>query len=111
MQITIHAVDDVTVVAITGEIDGKTAPEAQQKILPLAAEKNQILLDLSGVDYISSAGLRLLLMIYRQVNSLGKRLGLAGVPELIRDVMSHTGFLRFFSLYDTVADGVAALKE
>ncbi|HQH71917.1 MAG TPA: anti-sigma factor antagonist [bacterium] len=111
MQIAIHTVDDITVVSITGEIDGKTAPEAQQKILPLAAEKNNILLDLSGVDYISSAGLRLLLMVYRQVNSLNQRMGLAGVPELIRDVMTHTGFLRFFSLYDTVEDGVAALKK
>ena len=49
MQIAIHTVDDITVVSITGEIDGKTAPE-RNKNSALAAENN-ILLDLSGVDY------------------------------------------------------------
>ncbi len=110
MEINVKTIEDVTVVEIAGEIDGKTAPEAQKTILPLAAETKKIMLELSKVEYMSSAGLRMLLMLYRQIVSGDEQIILVGVPELIQDVMSHTGFLRFFTLCDSVEDGIAKMK-
>jgi anti-sigma B factor antagonist len=111
MEIGVVSKEGVTVVRINGEIDGKTAPAAQDKVLELASENNKILLELSGVEYMSSAGLRMLLMLYRKLTGQDRQLILAGVPEMLQDIMSHTGFLKFFILVDTVEDGIAALQQ
>jgi anti-sigma B factor antagonist len=110
MEINIKTVDQVTMVEVVGDIDGKTAPQVQQQILPLIQPESKILLDMSQVGYMSSAGLRLLLSTYRQVSSNKAIIALVGVNEDIRDTMSATGFLRFFTIHDTVEAGLAALK-
>ena len=66
---------------------------------------------MSGVSYISSAGLRALLMLYRQMTANDGRVVLAGLTENIKDVMMVTGFLEFFDDYDTLQDGLAALQS
>jgi anti-sigma B factor antagonist len=68
-----------------------------------------VLLDLSEVGYISSAGLRILLLAYRRAEQTGTPIALVGVSETLRDVLAATGFLRFFQVADSISDGVAAL--
>ena len=77
--------------------------------MPLVQPGSKILLDMSQVDYLSSAGLRMLLSLYRQVSSNNGSIALVGLSEEIKDSMSVTGFLRFFTLYDTVDAGLAAM--
>jgi len=110
MDINVKTVDQVTVVKIVGDIDGKTASQVQEQVSPLVQPESKILLDMSQVEYMSSAGLRLLLSTYRQVSSNQASIVLAGVNEEIQDTMSATGFLRFFTIHDTVEAGLAALK-
>ena len=110
MEINVKTVDQVTVVEIVGDIDGKTASQVQEEISPLVLPESKILLDMSQVGYMSSAGLRLLLSAYRQVTSNKATIALAGVNEDIQDTMSATGFMRFFTIHDTVNAGLAALK-
>lgn len=110
MDINIKTVEQVTVVEIIGDIDGKTAPEAQKQILPLIEPGGKILLNMSQVNFMSSAGLRMLLSTYRQVSSNNGRTVLAGLSEDLKDTMSLTGFLRFFTVYETVEEGLAALQ-
>jgi len=59
---------------------------------------------------MSSAGLRMLLAMYRQVKSSDAHVVLAGLSEEIEDTMSMTGFLRFFTTSETVEAGLAVLK-
>ena len=106
MEINVKTVDQATVVEIIGDIDGKTASQVQEEILPLVQPDSKILLDMSQVGYMSSAGLRLLLSTYRQVTSQKASIILVGVNEDIQDTMSATGFLRFFTLHDTVEAGL-----
>jgi len=110
MDINVKTVDQVTVVKIVGDIDGKTASQVQEQVSPLVQPESKILLDMSQVEYMSSAGLRVLLSTYRQVSSNKASIILAGVNEEIQDTMSATGFLRFFTIHDTVEAGLAALK-
>ena len=100
----------MTVVEIAGDIDGKTAPEVQQQVLSLVKSGGKILLDMTQVGYMSSAGLRMLLATYRQAESSDGHIVLVGLAEEIKDTMSMTGFLRFFTTHVTVEDGLAALK-
>ena len=110
MDITTSTLDGATVVAVDGEIDANTAPEAQEKILPLASPGCRLVLDLTNVPYMSSAGLRILLATYRQISSGGGKVVLVGVAEEIKDTMSVTGFIKFFTLRDTVQEGMEALS-
>jgi anti-sigma B factor antagonist len=69
-----------------------------------------MILDLSKVDYLSSAGLRLLLLLYREFAAKKGKVVLLGVSEEIRTVMSHTGFLNFFTLAGSEAEARQALS-
>jgi anti-sigma B factor antagonist len=110
MDIATSTINDVTVVAISGELDGRTAPQAQEQIVPLCQAGGKVILDMSKVDYMSSAGLRLMLLLYRQMTAANGKMVLVGLSEELQDTMSATGFLSYFTTAETVDAGVAALQ-
>jgi len=110
MEIRQRTVEGITIVSITGEIDGSTAPEVQAQVVPLIAADAKIVLDMTDVLYMSSAGLRMLLVVYRRVAGQGGTVVLTGLSQDLQDTMSLTGFLDFFDHYAAVDDGVAALR-
>lgn len=110
MDVKISKVGQVQVVALSGELDANTSPVAQQQILPLATDGARILLDMTGVTFMSSAGLRLLLSTYRQVVARNGTVALAKLSEELKDTMSITGFLSFFTVHDDVDSGLQALQ-
>ena len=95
---------------VVGNLDGNTAPEAQDKVVPLVTANCCLVLDLEKCKYISSAGLRTLLMIAKQLAAQDGQCALAGVCDEVKDVMEMTGFSGFFKTYDTVAAASKALK-
>jgi anti-sigma B factor antagonist len=95
---------------LEGSLDGKTAPEVREQLRPFLAANSKMILDLSKVDYLSSAGLRLLLLLYREFAAKKGKVVLLGVSEEIRTVMSHTGFLNFFTLAGSEAEARQALS-
>jgi anti-sigma B factor antagonist len=109
MEINVKSIGQVTVVEIAGDIDSNTAPQAQEQVLPLVQPGSKVLLDMSGVEYMSSAGLRMLLSMYRQISRGDGGIVLVGLSEEIKDTMSVTGFLNFFTTRDTVDEGLQAL--
>ena len=111
MNVELEVMDGVTVATLFGELDSRTAPLVQESLLTLPEPDGKALLDMSGVGYISSAGLRALLMLYRQMTANDGRVALVGLKENIKDVMTVTGFLEFFDDYDTLQEGLAALQS
>lgn len=111
MEIEKHMQGAVTVIALDGELNSGTAPKVHEQLGDLVPAHGLVLIDLSRTSYMSSAGLRVLLLVYRQAQLNGARLVLACAPTDVRAVMSATGFLTFFTVADSVADGVAALSN
>jgi anti-sigma B factor antagonist len=109
-QLSVNTSTQVTVIEMVGDVDSNTAPLVQEQVLPLAQPGSKILLDMAKVSYMSSAGLRLLLSLYRQVTRKDGRLVLVGLSDEIRDTMSITGFLDFFTTCETFDLGLQALK-
>jgi anti-sigma B factor antagonist len=99
----------VTVLALAGELDSVTAADARERIGELVPTDGAVLLDLGEMTYMSSAGLRVLLLVYRQVREAGVPLALARIGADVREVMVETGFLDFFTVVDSVDEGVEAL--
>jgi len=111
MEIKTFSQDVVTVAEITGNLDSNTAPQAQEQIMPLVVAKCCLVLDLKKCTYISSAGLRVLLMLAKQLTAQQSRLALAGVCPEIKDVMEMTGFINFFQIYDSVSQASEAVRK
>src|SRR6266446_2342625 len=104
MQIDIKTKGDIAIATLAGEIDGKTAPEVQEKLLPVIADHSRIVIDMSQVTFLSSAGLRMLLLLYRQASTHNGKVALAGLQDPIQDVMSITGFLNYFKVAKSVEE-------
>ena len=109
-EISVNTPQPATVIEMAGDVDANTASLVQEQVLPLAQPESKILLDMTKVPYMSSAGLRMLLSLYRQVTSQNGRIVLVGLSEEIRDTMHITGFLDFFTSCETVDSGLEALK-
>lgn len=110
MEIRNSVSDGVTIVDVIGNIDSSTAPQAQGTIMPLIIPGALLVLDMGQCHYLSSAGLRVLLMIAKLLATKGGQCALANVCEEVKDVMSITGFASFFQTYDSVTSAVAALR-
>lgn len=100
----------VTLITLVGDIDGSTAPGVQADILAAAAPDIKMILEMTQVSYMSSAGLRVLLAVYRQATAQNGQVVLVGLIEDIKDTMSVTGFLDFFTTTDTLDEAFAVLK-
>ena len=99
MRVDREMVDDVTVLRLTGDLDARSAPDAQQRLTSLISPGTPVLLELSGVGYVSSAGLRTLLMTYRRAQQSQTSISLIGVPETLRsrverDLREYEGLSR-----------------
>lgn len=93
MEITTRTRDDVTIVAIVGSLDSGSSPEAQQALDGiLAAGGRKMAIDFSALDYISSAGLRVLLGAAKRLSSSGGALRTFGLNQTVREVFDISGF-------------------
>ncbi|BAT56919.1 anti-sigma-factor antagonist (plasmid) [Nostoc sp. NIES-3756] len=107
---TLNELQPVTVIELNGDVDTNTAPLVQEQILPQVKAGSKIILDMTQVSYLSSAGLRMLLSLYRQIFNQNAQIILVGLSEEIADTMSITGFLDFFQTADTLNQALEALN-
>jgi anti-anti-sigma factor len=101
---------DIVVAAAAGRIDLSNADGFRDALsASLAKAKTALVLDLSGVDYISSAGLRALMIMFKAAKADNKGLGIAGLNPLVAEVFKISRFDTVFALFDTVQGAVAKL--
>lgn len=103
---------EATLVALSGKLDASTTPAVEARLLELVREGKKFLaLDFSGVTYLASSGLRMMLVLARQINSLEGRLVLCGLDQTMRDTMEVAGFLPYFRLAESSEDALLLLEE
>ncbi len=100
----------VCVLAPVGRIDSTTARDAETALLPRFDDGKPIVVDFAGLTYISSAGLRVLLMAAKRSKASGIGLALSGMSPQVQDVFKLSGFAKLFEIYDDTAAAVAALS-
>ena len=91
MTIEIKKNVDELVLEITGRVDTITAPTLDKTINENLANVKSLILDLNGLEYISSAGLRVLLGAQRKMSQIGS-MKIKNVCELVMEVFEMTGF-------------------
>jgi anti-sigma B factor antagonist len=103
--------DEVEVVKVEGRIDANSAPGMEALInAPLERGVKKIVVDLSGVEYMSSAGLRVLLASLKKTRAMGGEMRLAGMQPFVKEVFDMTGFSRLFTVSPTAEEAVKSLS-
>lgn len=100
MEITKTQTDELTTVTIKGRVDTNTAPELEKELVGLFESAPKLVLDLADVDYVSSAGLRVVLMAYKSLSARGKQLLITHVNDDVMEVFDMTGFSSFLEFED-----------
>ena len=98
MNILVEQNGDQLNVKPEGRLDTGTAPELLEKVSPSLDGINTLILDFQDVDYISSAGLRVLLNFEQIMEDRGGVMELYHVSDIVRDVFDITGFLGFLNI-------------
>jgi len=112
MEISIEKRGHVDLLSLKGKLDAGTAGALEQKLLAaIDAGGNHVLLNCSGVSYVSSAGLRVLLMAAKKLKSTKGQIALAGLQPHIREVFDIAGFSSIFPIHDTDESGLRALQN
>jgi len=110
VEFTHENAGDVVVAKLAGRLDSSSAPTAEEELTRLIGSgAPRLAIDLSNLEYISSAGLRVLLLIARKVQQAHGRLALCGLSPGVRDVFSISGFDTIFTIKDDRRSAIAAV--
>lgn len=108
LEISVETIQQVSIVRLIGEIDAATAITVQQTVLPLSLPNSNLIIEMTKVAYMSSAGLRMLLSVYRHISGNQGKVILVGLSDELTDTMSMTGFLVYFTIHSTLDEGLQA---
>jgi anti-sigma B factor antagonist len=101
---------DAVMLSASGRIDLSNADAFKDALsASLAKAKSALILDLSGVDYISSAGLRALMIVFKAGKAEGKSFGIAALQPLLLEIFTISRFNLVFPLFETVRAAVEKL--
>lgn len=99
---------DVAILRPVGRLDTATSPELERTVLErLDAGCKRIVFDLADMEYVSSAGLRVILLAGKRLRAGQGRLVLSGMRETVRDVFEMSGFLTLFSVTPNLDEALA----
>jgi anti-sigma B factor antagonist len=111
MEINQTNLDKVPVVTVSGRIDGTNYKDLETVLNDLIDQnKSEIVLDLEGVVYISSIGLRVLLSAQKKVRPNNGAVKLVSLQPFVREVFEITGFTKLFSIYPNQGEALAGTK-
>jgi anti-sigma B factor antagonist len=111
LEVTATVVGAVAVVTLAGDLAGGTADVVEDQVASTLSEYRRVLLDLRQVRHVTGVGLRTLLLLYRHAQCLRASVALVGLSPELRDLLSATGYLRFFHVAETNDEALALLAE
>jgi len=111
MNITTHDMKRCDLVAVSGRIDSATAPELEKVLMDLIEQgKKNIVVNLRGADYISSAGMKALLWALMKVRRMipSGDVVISEIQPRLKETFELIGFTHLFKFYDADVDAVGS---
>lgn len=97
MNASVEEIDGKYVATLEGEMDTAAAMEAEDVLKPLyQSDGKDVVIDCTGLEYIASSGLRILLSILKSAKATGSKVLMRGVNDDIKNVFKLTGFINIF---------------
>lgn len=110
MKIKSNREGKVVIVQPIGQLDALTGPELTDFFKEKLKISSNLVADLSCVDFVSSAGLRVFLGTVKDARSNGGDLRLAGVKKDVSKILTVSGFDRILKIYPNVSTAVKSFK-
>ena len=109
MNVTISKSGETSIVQVEGRLDTTNYGELEHHLSSLTENKEyRILLDLEKLEYISSSGLRILLMFLKKIKAADGRFMLCGMSDDIREIFEISGFINIFEIHKTEQEALNA---
>lgn len=102
LQLSSEVFHNWQLIRVDGQVDSKSSSELRDYLNAQVQGSNPVALELSKVPFMSSAGLRTLLILCRQTQALKIPLALVGLQDQIIDTMKITGFYQHFNVYSNL---------
>lgn len=109
MELRVEKKESVVVLFIKGRLDAVTAGELEAKFTELiqGGEENMVV-SMEELEYISSAGLRVVLMVAKKLNASGRKIEFAALSGNVKDVFDISGFYSLFKIHETLEQAFSA---
>lgn len=90
----------VTILEVDGNLDGEGTQVLEEKVIALLESgEDKLLFDFSGLDYINSSGLRVLVLAYQRLKKASGKVAICGIKDYIQEVFEVSGYDKIFPLY------------
>jgi len=107
MKLQVATEKGYNIVTVTGRIDTTNSSELEKPLLEMIdGGCTKIILDCAGMNYISSSGLRVFLVVQKKMNSVQGKFRLSNLQPGIREIFDISGFTSIFEVYPDVSTGV-----
>ena len=111
MNIIHTQIDNIDILNLSGRVDATTSPDFESQLLDLArATKSGVVLDFNDVEYVSSAGLRVLLVGVRRLHGLGRAFVVARPSDNVKEVITMTGFHKLLTICGSMDEAFKAVQ-
>jgi len=101
--------DEILVLRPVGRLNNDSSPDFQARLLAWVDSNDAVVIDFASVEYISSAGLRALMMASRRAQARGGRIAVAALSSLVKEVFTISRFDQVVQVFDTAADARGAM--
>jgi len=110
MEIHNRVENGILIIAIDGRLDAASAPVAEGEISKaLEGEQNRLLFDLSGLEYLSSGGLRVILGAAKEIKRRDGKVALAALKQYVYEIFEVSGFTAMIPILNSIDEGLKAL--
>ena len=107
MTISVKTTNDVKVLHCEGELDTQTSPNAQDQLNQLIEEGvRKVLVNFEKLEYISSAGLSVLLAAAKQLKAVDGELRVCGLNEVVKEVFDISGFVTILKVFGSESEAL-----
>ena len=107
MDFTVDELGDVRAIRISGNLDTQTSPVAQKQLIQLIdSGATKILIDFENLNYISSTGLRMLLVAHSRLEGTSGQLRICNPNTMVQEVFETSGFSEIFAVYRSQAEAL-----
>lgn len=106
MDIDVERKNGTLIAQVSGRVDSANAREFEQALSNAIGDDGRVILDLGKLSYISSSGLRVLLLVAKALRNKGAEFGLCSLSDPIREVFEISGFDKIIPIYGSLADVV-----
>ncbi len=111
MKIAHQEKDGIICFQIEGRLDAESAPEAETKVKAVLKQGHQrLLFDLSKMEYISSAGLRVILMTVKELRNKQGKVVLCGLTPYVKEIFDVSNFSSIIPITDSVETGLQQMR-